>query len=351
MTRTKNLYNYLHKKACDNDENVNRNKSEDEIHNGRCGGNDPGVMRANLNVDSVDSHIDEPEPELQQEQEVDQVVDQHKCKKVYAKRLPEGMMRDLISEYYHSTESLHRFMKNKDLSKNYQSFKSHWEKSGMAAMKEDSVTLMEALKTYDRWIQEGKTAIQKKNKINASKQKILPEEVESFMSFIIQEMALFGKGLGQRQVKNVIEGCLREYKVSKNNSAYCAKTFERFLSRYNFVCKNMKNIDPACASQVTPENRTMMFANLDSLVGMVHEMDPQNCPWTRWDEVPARFKYNMDEMSTDPTQHRNKIVLPKWIHERLFQSTPQGDDVNKLVLFFLFTYNQKLILSHCQLSF
>lgn len=182
-------------------------------------------------------------------------------------------------------------------------------------------------------------AVKIRNKKNAFKQKVLPEEVESFMSIIVQELALFGKGLGRHTVKRVIEGCLKEYKISLKNSSYCYKTFERFLGRYNCVCKNLKNIDPACASQVTPENWTMMFANLDALVGVVHDIDSQNCPWTRWDEVPARFKYNIDEMATDTTQHRNKIVLPKWIHERLFQSTPQGDNIDKRFLFFLFFCN------------
>ena len=242
-------------------------------------------------------------------------------------------MRDLISEYYHSTESCYGFMKNKGLTKNYQSFKNHWDKSGIAEMKEAGLTLANALPVYDRWIEEGEKAVERRNKKNASKQKILPKEVEDFMAVIVEELALFGKGLGRRTVKKVIEGCLKEYKLLKHDTAYCQKTFENFLKRYDYVCKNVKNIDPARASQVTPQNRAIMFANLDSLVEVVHAIDPLNCPWTRWEEVPARFKYNIDEMATDPTRHRNKIVLPKWIHERLFQSTPQGD-VYKLFLFF-----------------
>ena len=54
-------------------------------------------------------------------------------------------MRDLISEYYHSTESRYGFMKNKGLTKNYQSFKNHWDKSGIAEMKEAGLTLANAL--------------------------------------------------------------------------------------------------------------------------------------------------------------------------------------------------------------
>ena len=110
-------------------------------------------------------------------------------------------MRDLISEYYHSTESRYGFMKNKGLTKNYQSFKNHWDKSGIAEMKEAGLTLANALPVYDRWIEEGEKAVERRNKKNALKQKILPKEVEDFMAVIVEELALCARVLVEEQLK------------------------------------------------------------------------------------------------------------------------------------------------------
>ena len=130
------------------------------------------------------------------------------------------------------------------------------------------------------------------------------------MSVIIGELALFGKGVGRKTVKKIIEGCLKEYTIEKARTAFSTSTYDRLLKRYDLKCKHVKNIDPVRVCQVTPENRTVMFANLDSIVQLTHEIDPINCPWKSWEEVPPRFKYNMDETATDPTKHRNKIVFP-----------------------------------------
>ena len=234
-------------------------------------------------------------------------------------------MRNLISEFYHSDKSLFRFVKDKGLRSNYIAIQRHWKGSMLQELKDKSVPLTHALPVFDRFIQADKERLAKRNKERASVLKKLPEEFEAFMLCLITEMATCGKGLGRRTVKSLVEGCLREYKLSDTKTAFSQKTFERFLKEYDCTCKNVKNINPERALQVKPENREIMFANLDSLVGLVNAIDKQNCPWTCWEEVPARNKYNVDEMSTDPTSHRNKIVLPKWLHMGLMQITPQGN--------------------------
>ena len=234
-------------------------------------------------------------------------------------------MRNLISEFYHYAGSLFNFVNEKGLRSNYIAIQRHWKDSTLHELKDQSIPLMDALPVYDRFIQTEKEKQAQKNKKNASVQKKLPADFEAFMACLVTEMAMCGKGLGRLTVKSLIEGCLREYKLSDTKNAYSQKTFERFLNEYDCTCKNVKNINPERALQVKPENRDIMFANLDSLVGLVNAVDPQNCPWTSWEEVPAKNKYNVDEMSTDPTSHRNKIVLPKWLHTALMQLTPQGN--------------------------
>ena len=223
-------------------------------------------------------------------------------------------------------------MKSKDLECNYKTFLKHWRDSGLWESRESSCDLADALPKYDKWLEERKESLRKKNKKNSSKAKLLPPDFEAFMQILIKDMAMVGKGLERPAVRSIIKNCLKEYKISTRRSAYCDKTLERFFKAYDLQCKGVKNIDPQRISQVTQDNRTMMFANLDSLVEMVNAIDPTNCPWKRWEDVPARNKYNMDEMSTDTTKHRGKIVIPRWIKQRLMASTTVGK-VNVLSYF------------------
>ena len=270
------------------------------------------------------------------EQADEQEVDNEKPmiqKKTLADRIPPNEMRNLLSEYYYSDKTLLGYLKSKNLTGRYKTFKKHWDDSGLSDSKQNSHDLADALPKYDKWCEKSKEHIKERNRKNASCQKLLPPSFETFMQIFLKDMALIGKGLGRKTVRSLIKNCLKEYKISDKTSAFCEKTLENYLHKYDLQCKNVKNICPHRISQVTPANRTMMFANLDSIVGLVHEMDPTNCPWKSWEEVPARFKYNMDEMSTDPTNHRNKIVLSKNTMEQLMQCTPQGKVKNLQVLF------------------
>ena len=48
-------------------------------------------------------------------------------------------------------------------------------------------------------------------------------------------------------------------------------------------------------------------------------------PWQSFAEVPAANKYNMDELATDTSGHRRKIIGNSTHLGRLFQLTPEGD--------------------------
>ena len=55
-------------------------------------------------------------------------------------------------------------MKSKDLLCNYQTFMKHWRDSGLKDSRESSYDLANALPKYDKWCEECKESLRKKNK-------------------------------------------------------------------------------------------------------------------------------------------------------------------------------------------
>ena len=172
-----------------------------------------------------------PEPDLESTLESEEGTLSQNSKKKPSSKLPAEDMRNLISEFYHSDKSLFRFVKDKGLRSNYIAIQRHWRGSTLQELKDKSVPLTHALPVFDRFIQADKERIAKRNKERASVLKKLPEEFEAFMLCLITEMATCGKGLGRRTVKSLVEGCLREYKLSDTKTAFSQKTFERFLKK------------------------------------------------------------------------------------------------------------------------
>ena len=68
------------------------------------------------------------------------------------------------------------------------------------------------------------------------------------------------------------------------------------------------SLDPKRAAKANEDTRDVMFIKLDNWVYLLYRMGV--CPWKSYADVPAYLKYNMDELGTDTTKHRNKIFLP-----------------------------------------
>ena len=93
----------------------------------------------------------------------------------------------------------------------------------------------------------------------------------------------------------------------------------------------MKNIDPVRISQVTTKNRDAFFFRLDQVIKLLHLIDDDICPWEDWNGVKAEYKYNMDELGTDPISFTGVLLIPKDMVYLIMQSAPEGDRVNRHV--------------------
>jgi hypothetical protein len=82
------------------------------------------------------------------------------------------------------------------------------------------------------------------------------------------------------------------------------------------------SIDIARAEKANEDTRDTMFMKLDEYVYLLYRMGMS--PWERWADVPARNKYNMDEVGTDTTKRRKRVYAEESFLP-LFRITAEGD--------------------------
>jgi hypothetical protein len=245
------------------------------------------------------------------------------------KKLNNTEMKDILFEYYLRTDGtkLRTYIKEKRLLPNKKAITRHWKESKLDELKSKSEPLVSAIERYDCWHASEKEKNDNKNKINGSKEKALPVELEVFMREIILQLSICGQGIGKKALRVIFKEALSDFtsKDDDGDGRFSRSTIDRFIANYDIQCKNVKNIDPAQVSQVTPENRDAFFFRLDQIIKLLHSIDDVNCPWKDWNEVAAEYKYNMDEMGSDPTKFRDLLLIPTEIMNRIFQVTPEGD--------------------------
>jgi hypothetical protein len=254
-------------------------------------------------------------------------------KKARGRKLSVETMKTIMTELYVRPISPYSILKEKNVIGNKNSVYRHWKQSGLPIMKEDGVHLARAMSLYDLWRADQRKKSEQANRKNGSLEKAIPVALEKFMHELIKQLALCGQGVGKKIASKVFEEAMKEWGVNHISRS----TLNRFVHKYDLECRVVKNIDPARIAQVTPENRDAFFFRLNQVVALLHDLDPDNCPSTCWKDVDSKFIDNVDEMGSDNTQHRDVLLIPKEVTQRLFQSTPEGDKSHRHVTVVVFS--------------
>ena len=327
-----------------NSDNTN-NKNDDQITNKGKNQNaeQEKDSQQDLNNDKDESNInqdciqidfatfDDEDTDESPDDTIDDVDTTNKKKRT--RKLSGESLKLILSELYTSRSKPYTILREKQTVGNKNTVYRHWKASGLEEMKRDGVEFGTAMEKYDEWRRNFNENISERNRKNGSTEKAIPLELEAFMRELIKQLALCGQGVGKKVVAKVIEEAMREWGVS----AFSRSTLDRFICNYELECRVLKNIDPARIAQVTPENRDAFFFRLNQVVALLHDMHPVHCPWTSWKEVDSAFIDNVDEMGSDNTKHRDVLLIPKEVTQRLFQSTPEGDKSNRHVSLAVFS--------------
>ena len=141
-------------------------------------------------------------------------------------------------------------------------------------------------------------------------------------------LSALGLGFGETEITKVINVTLAGREDADEREAVDAEVSAKVLrlmrKRYSGFGALRKggSIDIARADKANEDTRDTMFMKLDEYVYLLHRMGIS--PWERWADVPARNKYNMDEVGTDTTKRRKKIYAEESFLP-LFRRTAEGD--------------------------
>lgn len=134
-----------------------------------------------------------------------------------------------------------------------------------------------------------------------------------------------GYGVGRAEARALIDGIVNADRPDISEYVCSKIVLDAFLKRH----PDLKNVAgaslcPQRACKATVETRDAMFAKLDAFVRNMHASG--YFKWKTYAEIPKHCIYNMDEVGTDTTKHRGKVLGSILDSTRQYTITPEGDN-------------------------
>jgi hypothetical protein len=141
---------------------------------------------------------------------------------------------------------------------------------------------------------------------------------------VIVTLAAMGYGVTKEDCLEVIDNYINLDEDERKRIGVSDKVFRSMKKRHPKLLKVVSacSLDPARARKATRETRDAVFAKMDAYVRNLHAT--KSFPWKSFKDIPADKIYNMDEVGTDSTKRRSKVIAAKAMG-RIFQITPEGD--------------------------
>ena len=145
---------------------------------------------------------------------------------------------------------------------------------------------------------------------------LLTPSEEQWLFKLCTSLAKSGHGLDREKVLH----CMN--RTCEGNFSFHA--VDGFLKRHpKLKLRGSSGIDGARARQANKYVRDNYFCKLDAFIDSLFGMDLLK--WKSFKDIPARCIYNMDELGSDTTKRRTKIVTDSEVDARNFTITPEGD--------------------------
>jgi hypothetical protein len=133
------------------------------------------------------------------------------------------------------------------------------------------------------------------------------------------------QGVSKEEVLKMIDEYIHIEEDERTRVECSEKILRGLFKRYKDLVKIVSacSLDPQRAKKANTETRDAVFVKLDCYVESLYAMG--RVPWKSFKEVTKQSIYNMDEVGTDTTKHRAKIVADALTMVRNFTITPEGD--------------------------
>jgi len=158
-----------------------------------------------------------------------------------------------------------------------------------------------------------------------SANRLLTDNEEKAIVSIAKIACAAGLGLTREDLLNMINDYVNDGKAPDSAMPVTMEMVTRIIqNNENYLgAASASSLDPKRARQASTMTRDAFFAKLEAYIGMLHA--DGKVPWTNFKDIPNECLYNMDELATDTTQHKQKVIGDKQNKARTFIITPKGD--------------------------
>jgi hypothetical protein len=135
-----------------------------------------------------------------------------------------------------------------------------------------------------------------------------------------------GRGVDRDEFLEMINGVINIDVDDREREKATEKVVKDILKRHPDLMKlvNAGSLDPLRAKKANKKTRDTVFSKLQAQTRALYAEG--KIPWQNYCDIPSQHIYNMDEVGTDTTKHRRKVIADKRnIFQRIFTITPEGD--------------------------
>jgi hypothetical protein len=205
-------------------------------------------------------------------------------------------------------------------------FGTYWKASGLKALLETNTDLAIAKIALESYVTRSKKNTTKRTTSASKSHRYLTEQEEETIVHMSLAIGKAGRGVDRDELLEIINEVVNLNVDERARGEATEKVVREILERHPDLMKlvNAGSLDPLRAKKANSKTRDTVFAKLQAQTrGLYSE---GKIPWENYRDIPSTCIYNMDEVGTDTTKHRRKVVADKRnIFQRIFTITPEGD--------------------------
>jgi hypothetical protein len=248
--------------------------------------------------------------------------------KKYCKWNSEDMIKHLLQFYMAPAMSIKQFWKDEVIDSGIpeKTFGTYWRESALKSLQDSNTPFEIAKMAIEHHVAVVKKNVTKRSVAASKSHRYVTEQEEKTIIHMALAIGKAGRGIDRDELLEMVNSVVNINVDEREKEAATDKVVRDILKRHPDLMKlvNSGSLDPLRAKKANKKTRDTVFSKLQAQTrGLYAE---GKIPWKNYSDIPSNCIYNMDEVGTDTTKHRRKVIADKRnIFQRIFTITPEGD--------------------------
>jgi hypothetical protein len=204
-------------------------------------------------------------------------------------------------------------------------FGTYWTASGLKNLQARDTPYELAKIHLEKHLAQVKKNVTNRTTPARQSNRYLTQQEENNLVHLALTIGKAGRGIDREELLEIINQVINIDVDERERETATERVVRDILERNPDLMKlvNAGGLDPLRAKKANKKTKDTVFCKLQAQTrGLYAE---GKIPWKNYCDIPSRQIYNMDEVGTDTTKHRRKVLADKRTLARLFTITPEGD--------------------------